>query len=91
MYYLSMTNVERATVSLPSDLAAWARARAGDNVSGYMAGLIRKDKRLVELMEMFERHGYVGDKAITEAGIDAARARLHGHRARRQAAQQPAA
>ena len=51
---LLISNVERATVSLPSDLAAWARA--GDNVSAYIAGLIRRDKHHVELMEMLERH-----------------------------------
>jgi hypothetical protein len=83
MYASSMTAVTRTAVSLPVDLAEWAKARGGGNFSSYLADLIRADKRRVDLAEMFEGHGYVGDKAITESGVDVARTRLHGLRARR--------
>jgi hypothetical protein len=78
-----VNKAERTTVSLPTDLAEWARQRSDGNVSGYVAGLIARDKKRAMLMSMFQQHGYVGDKAITDEGIAAMGERLHTLNARR--------
>ena len=70
-------------MSLPTDLAEWARLRGEGNVSGYVASLIARDKKRAMLMTMFEQHGYAGEKAITEEGIAAMGERLHALNARR--------
>jgi hypothetical protein len=84
-----MSSTERTSVSLPTNLAEWARARGNGNVSSYVARLIAEDKRRQERMAMFADHGYVGDKAITEVGTAAMGERLHtltAQRARKRAA-----
>lgn len=82
---------DRTTVSLPVDLAEYARAKGNGNTSAYLAGLIEKDRRLDDLRVMFVEHGYVGDKAITDEGVAAMRERLTDLRARRTAGRRRAA
>jgi hypothetical protein len=78
-----MSSTERTSVSLPVDLAEWARERSGGNVSGYIAGLIARDKRRAAFMQLSADAGYVGENAITEAGIARMGERLHALNARR--------
>jgi hypothetical protein len=82
---------ERTSVSLPVDLAEYARAKGDGNTSAYLAGLIERDRHLDELRAMFVEHGYTGDMAITEAGVAAMRARLNEVRTRRAASRRHAA
>lgn len=71
-----MTGTEKTSISLPADLADYARKRAAGNTSAYIAGLIEQDKRSETTRLMLEDHGYVGDLAITEKGKAAMRERL---------------
>ncbi|WP_117215465.1 hypothetical protein [Allorhizocola rhizosphaerae] len=85
-------STEKTSISLPADLAEYARRRAAGNTSAYIAGLIERDKRNEQIRLMLEEHGYVGDLAITEAGKDRMRARLaRGSRSRAQRREQSAA
>jgi hypothetical protein len=75
----------RTSISLPTSLADYAVRRAGGNTSAYIAGLIESDQRRERIRQSLERHGYVGDMAITEDGRARARARLDQAGARRAA------
>ena len=83
-----MSGTERTSISLPVELAEYARQKG--NASQYIAGLIAQDRDRVEraarLRDMFERHGYTGDKAITDEGVARMTDRLRDHQARRAAA-----
>ena len=76
-------STERTSVSLPTDLADYARTKGQGNTSGYIAELIERDRRRDELRAMFARHGYTGDKTITDEGATAMGERLHQLRDRR--------
>jgi hypothetical protein len=76
---------DRTSVSLPYDLAEFARAKGKGNTSAYLASLIERDRLLDDLRAMFVEHGYVGSKAITDEGVAAMRSRLNEVRARRAA------
>jgi hypothetical protein len=78
-----MSTTERTSVSLPADLAEYARAKGQGNTSSYIADLIERDRQRDALREMFARHGYTGDKAITEVGVAAMGERLKALRAQR--------
>ncbi|GAA2394617.1 hypothetical protein Cme02nite_54560 [Catellatospora methionotrophica] len=82
------TGTDRTSVSLPVDLAEYARSKG--NASQYIAGLIEHDKKKAEETEalhaMFERHGYTGDHAVTADGIAKMGGRLRDLEARRAAA-----
>ena len=72
----SGSNTEKTSISLPADLAEYARRRAEGNTSAYIANLIERDRRLERIRLRLEKHGYVGDLAITEAGKAVMRERL---------------
>jgi hypothetical protein len=74
---------ERTSISLPTDLAEYAKAKGAGNTSSYIADLIARDRQRDELQAMFAAHGYVGAKAITEAGTAAMGERLRTRRAQR--------
>jgi hypothetical protein len=78
-----MSTTERTSVSLPPELAEYARAKGNGNTSSYIADLIAHDRDRDELREMFARHGYVGEKAVTDDGVAAMGERLRALRARR--------
>jgi hypothetical protein len=80
-----MTGTEKTSISLPTDLIAWARRKG--NASKYIAELIERDKRRERTRDMFVAHGYVGELAITDEGIKAAGERLAAIEARRTAKQ----
>jgi len=67
---------EKTSISLPADIAEYARHKAAGNTSAYIAGLIEKDRRSERTRQLLEEHGYVGDLAITEDGKAAMRERL---------------
>ena len=69
-------NTEKTSISLPTELAEYARRRAEGNTSAYIASLIERDRRIERIRLRLEEHGYVGDLAITEAGKAAMRERL---------------
>jgi hypothetical protein len=69
-------NTEKTSISLPIELAEYARRRADGNTSAYIAGLIERDRRIERVRLRLEEHGYVGDLAITEVGKAAMRERL---------------
>jgi hypothetical protein len=73
----------RTSITMPTDLAAFARSRSGGNFSGYIQSLVEREQRRVTALERLAEHGYVGDLAPTEAGRALARARLEQHRARK--------
>lgn len=67
---------EKTSISLPTDLAEYARRRAAGNTSAYIAGLIEQDKRNEHTRKLLEEHGYTGALAITDEGKAKMRARL---------------
>ncbi len=69
-------STEKTSISLPAELAEYARRRASGNTSAYIAGLIERDKHNESVRNKLEDHGYVGPLAITEAGKDRMRERL---------------
>jgi hypothetical protein len=73
----------RTSITMPTDLAAFARSRAGGNFSGYIQSLVEREQRRVTALQRLTEHGYTGDLAPTEAGRARARARLEQHRAKR--------
>jgi hypothetical protein len=73
----------RTSISLPVDLAEYARAKGQGNTSAYLARLIEKDRRLDRIKAMLAEHGYTGDLAVTDAGVVAMRDRLHRTRQER--------
>jgi len=73
----------RTSISLPTDLAEFARSRASGNTSGYIAGLIAEDRRRVRVWERLAELGYTGDKTPTDQGRERAREKLERHRARK--------
>jgi hypothetical protein len=76
---------DRTSISLPSDLAEYAKAKGAGNTSSYIADLIERDRQRDALRAMFEAHGYAGDRTITDAGIAAMGDRLRAVRAQRAA------
>jgi hypothetical protein len=82
MYRLSMSN-DRTSISLPTDLADYAKAKGAGNTSSYIADLIERDRQRDALHAMFQTHGYAGAKAITETGTAAMGDRLRTLRAQR--------
>ncbi|WP_027345958.1 hypothetical protein [Hamadaea tsunoensis] len=81
-----MSGTERTSVSLPMDLAEYARAKGKGNTSSYIADLIERDRKRDTLLAMFSRHGYTGDKQVTDDGAATMAARLRDRK--RQAAAQ---
>jgi hypothetical protein len=75
----------RTSITMPIDLATFARSRSGGNFSGYIQALVEREKRRVTALQRLEEHGYTGELAPTEAGRALARARLERHRAKRAA------
>ena len=88
---MSADRTDRTSVSLPVDLAEYARKKGKGNTSNYIASLIEKDRRLDAVKAMLAEHGYVGDKAITDEEVAAMRDRLHGVRRERARRRQQAA
>lgn len=76
---------DRTSISLPTDLAEYAKAKGAGNTSSYIADLIERDRQRDELRTMFEAHGYTGANAITETGATAMGDRLRILRAQRAA------
>lgn len=81
----------RTSVSLPVDLAEYARAKGQGNTSAYLASLIAKDRHLDEIKTMLIEHGYTGDRAITGEGVETMRDRLRTVRLARAERRQHAA
>jgi hypothetical protein len=81
----------RTSISLPVDLAEFARSRASGNTSSYIAGLIAEDRRRLRVWERLAEHGYTGDKTPTDQGRERAREKLEQHRSRRKAGGEQAA
>jgi len=75
----------RTSISLPVDLAEFARSRAAGNTSGYIADLIAEDRRRVRVWERLAEHGYTGDKAPTDEGRQRARSLLERRHAKKAA------
>lgn len=73
----------KLSISLPDEAAAVLDGK--ENASAYIAELIVRDDRTRRTREMFRRHGYVGDKEITDAGIARMRDRLGALEERRRA------
>jgi hypothetical protein len=69
-------STEKTSISLPTDLAEYARHRAAGNTSAYIASLIARDRRADRARQLLEAHGYTGPLAITEEGKAAMRERL---------------
>jgi hypothetical protein len=80
---VTRTGSERTSITMPVDLAEYARKRADGNLSAYLAGLVAEDRRRAQVWERLAEHGYQGDLAPTEEGRRRARARLDEHRAKR--------
>jgi hypothetical protein len=74
---------EKTSISLPTDLAEYARRRAEGNTSAYIASLIERDRRVERTRLALEEHGYVGELAITEQGKEVMRERLNRAQAKR--------
>jgi len=74
---------ERTSITMPVDLADFARKRAGGNLSAYLANLVADDRRRAVVWERLAEHGYQGGLAPTEEGRQRARHRLDQHRAKR--------
>ena len=83
MYPVRMSTTERTSVSLPADLAEYARTKGQGNTSSYIADLIERDRERDALRDMFTRHGYTGVKAVTDEGVAAMGDRLRALRAQR--------
>jgi hypothetical protein len=83
--------IDRTSISLPVDLAEYARTKGQGNTSAYLASLIEKDRRLDRIKAMFVDHGYTGDLTITDEGVSAMRDRLHRVRRERARGKQRAA
>lgn len=88
---MSKEQVDRTSISLPVDLAEYARAKGSGNTSAYLASLIEKDRRLDRIKAMLAEHGHTGDRAITDAGVAAMRERLSQVRRKRAQGRQQAA
>ncbi|MEU8074961.1 hypothetical protein AB0B31_05880 [Catellatospora citrea] len=88
---MNREQVDRTSISLPVDLAEYARAKGNGNTSAYLASLIEKDRRLDRIKAMLVEHGYTGEQAITDDGVAAMRDRLHRVRRERANRRQQAA
>jgi hypothetical protein len=74
---------ERTSITMPVDLAAFARSRAGGNMSAYLASLVAEDKRRTAAWERLAEFGYRDELAPTAEGRRRARRLLDEHKARR--------
>jgi hypothetical protein len=81
----SESTYRRTSISLPTGLAEYAARRGGGNTSAYIAQLIAQDQRRENVLRSLERHGYVGEMAVTDEGLARARERLDRAAARRAA------
>jgi hypothetical protein len=88
---MNREQTDRTSISLPVDLAEYARTKGKGNTSAYLARLIEKDRRLDRIKEMFVEHGYTGALAITDEGVADMRDRLHRVRHERARGRQQAA
>jgi hypothetical protein len=52
------SGTEKTSISLPTDLAEYARRRAAGDTSAYIAGLIERDRRNETIRQALEDHGY---------------------------------
>ncbi|WP_212842389.1 hypothetical protein [Catellatospora sp. IY07-71] len=88
---MNKEQVDRTSISLPVDLAEYARAKGKGNTSAYLASLIERDRRLDRIKAMLAEHGYTGDRAVTDVGVAAMRERLNQVRRQRANGRQQAA
>jgi hypothetical protein len=80
-----MSDKRHLSVSIPVELAEYARSKSQGKTSSCVADLIERDRERDELRAMFARHGYTGDKAITDKGVAEMGNRLRARRAKREA------